>query len=428
VLFIMATTERHKVPETILSRCQIFDFRLIAESKIFERLRQIAGEEGITIGDTALHKIARAGEGSLRDAQSVFDQVISFAGCEISDEDVITALGIVETEVLVDFTEAIADQDSPRILKLVDQLVERGYDLRYFCRELMTHFRNLLVLKTVGYDSELVPFGRAEVERFKALLDRFSEGELIRAFHVLTEIEQNIRHSTEPRFQLEIGLVKLAQAGQLKSLATLVSRVEALEKRLSGSPISGREPEVIADRSGYEVTRQPAPSLPRPTQKDSESATGRRSSPGRPDRIEQAATGVAMAPVAESKTLVDEIKAALSDRGKMLLSATLDQAQSIELIDDTLRITFSGNAKLLKETLTERPNVQLIEAVAREITRRDIKLVVWVSDGSVAQKNSEDLERDRLRAEAENDPTVKALLKTFQGEITEVVPKKRKGG
>jgi len=106
----------------------------------------------------------------------------------------------------------------------------------------------------------------------------------------------------------------------------------------------------------------------------------------------------------------------------------LDQAQSIELIDDTLRITFASGNKLGKETLTERPNVQLIEAIAREITRRDVKLVVSCDDGGTPRKSAEELERERWRAGAEKDPTVKALLKTFQGEITEVVPKKRKGG
>jgi DNA polymerase-3 subunit gamma/tau len=425
VLFIMATTERHKVPETILSRCQIFDFRLIAESKIFERLRQIANQENITISDTALHRIARAGEGSLRDAQSVFDQVISFAGREINDQEVITALGIVETEVLVNATEAIADQDSPRILKLVEQLVERGYDLRYFCRELMAHFRNLLVLKTVGYDGELVALSRAEIERLKELLDRFSEGELIRAFHTLTEIEQNIRHSTEPRFQLEIGLVKLAQAGQLKSLADLVGRLEALEQRFSGQPMLSRESEA-AYASNAQASQPPAP--PRTTRKTAESTTDRQPAPSRPRATEKAATGVAMAPMAESKTIVEQIKTALSDRGKMLLLATLDQAQSIDLVEHTLRVSVPGNPKLWKETLTERPNMQLLETIARELTQRDIKLVVTIADENAHSKSADEAERDRLRAEAENDPTVKALLKTFKGEIAEVVPKQRPDG
>jgi DNA polymerase-3 subunit gamma/tau len=421
VLFIMATTERHKVPETILSRCQLFDFLLIPEHKIFERLRLIANEEGIEISETALHKIARAGEGSLRDAQSIFDQVISFSGRTIRDEDVIAALGIVEADTLVDVTEAIANQDGPRVLRLVQQLVERGYDLRYFCREMMAHFRNLLVLKSVGSDSELVPLSASEIERFSGLTDRFSEGELVRAFHLLTEVDQNIRQSTDPRFQLEIGLVKLAQAGQLKALADLVARIEAIEKRSSGQPVPDRETERPSPRPSAQVS---PPMSPRPAPRTTEPPVPRPPAPSRPQRTEKAATAAAMAPTAESKGTVDQIKGVLSDRGKMLLVATLDQAKSIELVGSNLQVVFSGSAKLWIETLSERQNAQLIEAIARDLAGHEVKLVVSVEDGASRPKNSDELEMERMRAEAENDPTVKALLRTFKGEIAEVVPKK----
>jgi DNA polymerase-3 subunit gamma/tau len=424
VLFMMATTERHKVPDTILSRCQLFEFRLIAENKIFERLRRIAAEEGITIGDTALHKIARAGEGSMRDAQSVFDQVISFAGREINDEDVISALGIVGIDLLVRVTEAIADGDSRQVLQLINELVERGYDLRYFCRELMTHVRNLLVLKSVGYDGELLSLSSAELESLRPLPQRFSEAELIRAFHVLTEVEQNLRYSTEPRFQLEIGLVKLAQAGQLRSVAELVTRLEDVEKRLRGEPSARSEYAAASAPAPPQVSEAPAPRSLSPTRKPSEPMADRQREASRSPGREQAAAGVALAPVAERKDLGEQIKAVLAERGKMLLLATLDQARVIEIVGDTLRIVFAGDGGMLKETLKERANVQLIETVAREVVGRDVKLTVVTERDNSPPKNTEEQERDQWRAAAERDPTVRALLKTFKGELTEVVPKK----
>ncbi len=423
VLFIMATTERHKVPETILSRCQIFDFRLIPEQQIFARLRHIAEEEGITITEAALHKIARAGEGSMRDAQSVFDQVISFAGRQITDEDVVTALGLVGTDVLVEVTEAIADGDSRRILHLIGGLVDRGYDLRYFCRELMTHFRNLLILKSVGYDGELLSLSSAELERIRELPQRFSEGELIRAFHLLTEMEHDLRYASDPRFHLEIGLIKLAQAEKLRPLAELIDRLEALEKRLrqeNTAPVA----EAVAPPAAHPGTENASP---RPTSVTPPSAAPvRDSSPEKAsaNSSERAATGVALAPIADDRTIVEQMKAALDERGKMLLSTALDQAQSIELVDDTLRIAFAEDARVFKETLTGRSNLQLLQHIARQISGREIRLHILTERGAAPAVNQEDPRPDRLRAEAERDPTVRALLKTFRGELTEVVRKK----
>src|ERR1051325_182410 len=147
VVFIMATTELQKVPETILSRCQVFEFRTITLKKISDQLRQIAASLGVKINESALLSIARAGEGSMRDAESALDQVISFAGQVVTDEDVSAALGLVDIETLNDTIRAIAAEDSGRILRIVDEVVSRGYDLRNFCREMIVHLRSLLVIK-----------------------------------------------------------------------------------------------------------------------------------------------------------------------------------------------------------------------------------------------------------------------------------------
>ncbi len=147
VVFIMATTELHKVPETILSRCQQFEFRTIPVQKIFDRLKLIAEAEKIDITADALREIARSGEGSIRDAQSNFDQVISFSGETIAVADVSSALGMASAEMLTSVLKAIADKDPKLALNVVDDLVARGQDLRNFTRDLLSIFRDLLVLK-----------------------------------------------------------------------------------------------------------------------------------------------------------------------------------------------------------------------------------------------------------------------------------------
>ncbi|MBA2732222.1 MAG: DNA polymerase III subunit gamma/tau [Acidobacteria bacterium] len=231
VVFIMATTEKHKLPETILSRVQQFEFRTIATSKIAERLRHIADVEKVVVSEDALREIARAGEGSMRDAQSAFDQVISFSGTEIKVEDVETALGLASTEMLARVTGAIAGAKPAEALAVVDDLVMRGHDLRNFCRDLMSHVRDLLVAKVSGEAG----FLESAASDFRALVkqaDSFSESDLVRFFHSLTETENNLRIAAHPRYQLEVGLVKLIEMRRVVPISNLIERLTALEESL----------------------------------------------------------------------------------------------------------------------------------------------------------------------------------------------------
>src|SRR4051794_11004967 len=191
VVFIMATTELHKVPDTILSRCQEFEFRTIAVQRIFERLRLIADAERINISDPALREIARSGEGSMRDAQSNFDQVISFSGEKIDLDDVTNALGIAGSEVLVRVTRAIAEKEARAALEIVDELISRGHDLRNFSRDLLGFFRDLLVLKVSG-DVGLVEGSAVPLSDLQAAAGSFSEADLLRFFNSLSETETKL--------------------------------------------------------------------------------------------------------------------------------------------------------------------------------------------------------------------------------------------
>ncbi|HVF56063.1 MAG TPA: DNA polymerase III subunit gamma/tau [Pyrinomonadaceae bacterium] len=232
VLFIMATTESHKLPDTILSRCQQFEFRTIAAAKIGERLRIIAEAEGIKVSDEALREIARAGEGSMRDAQSAFDQVISFSEGEIGTEDVETALGIAGAELRSRVVRAVADARPAEAIAIVDDLVMRGHDLRNFCRDLLAHLRDLLVVKVAGDATVLADASDAERKDLAAEGRNFSESDLVRFFHSLTETEKHLRESAHPRYQLEIGLVKLIEMRRLAPLGQIVERLGALEEAL----------------------------------------------------------------------------------------------------------------------------------------------------------------------------------------------------
>src|SRR5436853_434709 len=199
-MFIMATTDEHKVPETITSRCQLFEFRTIATAKIAERLQLIADAEGISIPEEAIREIARAGDGSMRDAQSAFDQVISFAGNKIKTEDVEKALGIAGADVLARVVSGIAENQPAEALAIVDDLVMRGHNLRNFCRDVLGHLRDLLVVKVSG-DPKLLDSSSAQISALEQKTALFSDSDLVSFVHSLTDTNTNLKEAANPRYQ-----------------------------------------------------------------------------------------------------------------------------------------------------------------------------------------------------------------------------------
>ncbi|MDQ2747746.1 MAG: DNA polymerase III subunit gamma/tau [Acidobacteriota bacterium] len=233
VAFIMATTELHKVPDTILSRCQEFEFRTIPSQKIFDRLKIIADAEKIDVSTEALREISRSGEGSMRDAQSNFDQVISFSGAKIESKDVVIALGLAGAEMLVKTAQAIAENKPSEVLMVVDDLIGRGQDLRNFCRDLLSFFRDLLIYKMAGDAENLLDTAVLSRDELRDNSAPFSESDLIRFFNSLSETESKLREATQPRYVLEIGLVKLVEMRRVQPIEKILERLAQLENALA---------------------------------------------------------------------------------------------------------------------------------------------------------------------------------------------------
>jgi DNA polymerase-3 subunit gamma/tau len=265
----------HKVPETILSRCQQFEFRQIPTEKIFQRLREISTLEKIDATDEALREVARAASGSLRDAQSALDQVIAFAGDRITEEEVAAALGLAGAKTLTRLVESIANQQTPAVLELINEIVSRGYDLRNFTRELMAHFRHLLLIKSGIVDVDTLGVAEIEIGHLREAARLFSEEDLVRLFHLLAETEKDVKDSPHPRFQLEVGLVRLAQLARLRPLDELISRLEALESRMGGRPgppsagdsTAPRKPEPAGNPLKHCAHKLPSPPVQLPRQR-----------------------------------------------------------------------------------------------------------------------------------------------------------------
>ncbi len=453
VVFIMATTERHKVPETILSRCQQFEFRTIATAKIFERLRLIAVAEKISIPDDALREISRSGEGSMRDAQSAFDQVISYAGAKINKDDVELALGVAGADILIRVVKGIAEHQPAEALAVVDDVVMRGHDLRNFCRDLLAHFRDLLVTKVSGSEEllESAICDAAELKRQSAL---FSESDLVRFFHSLAETETLLKTAAHPRYQLEIGLVKLMEMRRLTPLNQLLDRLTALEEATrTGKTPAGSKGTSTGTSAGVKSVSapeaMPAAAPWTPTSPISLSAVAGSPEPaGRSKAATSqssagsyagAATQTALTNEAAAPEIgrvvfaseIEEIKTALEKKRKMFLVTALEGASKATLEGNELCFEFAPDARHLRDTLAKSDNVTILREAGKEVTGRDLGVRFVISDpegaaspaASDAPPSKAELERrekQTMREKAEKDPTVQQMLKTFRGEIVDV--------
>ncbi|MEI8174214.1 MAG: DNA polymerase III subunit gamma/tau [Deltaproteobacteria bacterium] len=238
VIFVFATTEIQKIPATILSRCQCFEFRRVSIKQIRDNLKYIAGKEDVRISDGALTWIAEAGDGSLRDAQSVFDQVISYAGVEIHDRDVEELLSLADRRFLFRISEGVFERNAGLCLKIIEEGYYAGLDMKYFYQMLIRHFRNLLLIKIAGRDRELLDLGDDEISILKGQTDGVSRETLQRLLDIIMAEEENMRKSQNPRINLESVVVRLAYLEPVIPIDHILAKMEGLEKRLaSGEPI-----------------------------------------------------------------------------------------------------------------------------------------------------------------------------------------------
>jgi DNA polymerase-3 subunit gamma/tau len=229
-IFIFATTESHKVPVTIVSRCQYFEFKKISQKEIINHLLAITKNENITISSFGLDAIAEAADGSLRDAQSLLDQAVSFSGENIQDDDLKEILGAINRETLFRFSSSILDEKPSRLFSLVEEVIEKGYDLRFFYKELIQHFRNLLLVKSVENPRELLALGEDDIKALEKEAEKASADDFLRYLVALQQGEQGLRFSSQPRIYMEVLLVKLCHFRKIVPLQDIMQDIRNLKR------------------------------------------------------------------------------------------------------------------------------------------------------------------------------------------------------
>ena len=394
VVFMMATTELHKIPDTILSRAQVFEFRTIPTPLITAQLRKIADAEGIEAADAALSLIARAAEGSMRDAQSALDQVIAFAGNTIAVEDVSTVLGLVGRDLLFDLIDAVVAEDGPAAFALADRAVEAGHDLKLVLRELSRAVRDLMIVSVDPSRAGDGDLAEGERERLTSLASRFSREDLMRAFDLLSNAEQEIRTASHPRYQFEMMLLKWMHTRKLVSLTDLLAS--------GGSAVS--KPQI------------PNPKLQIPS-KPASSPAKSTAAPSNPEsRI-------------ANPDLKDKLLAEIRSGKATFYNTVVAQAQRIDVINDRITFVFGPAQSTLRGWFDQQK--AWLDAAGERIAGR--KIVVTSELGAAgplaAAANPEsripdpgppaEKKRD-LKAEAMSSSTVQAMLDVFPADIRDV--------
>lgn len=399
VKFIFATTQPHKVPPTILSRCQRFDFRRIAVKDIVANLKKIAKAEKSEIDDEALALIARYSDGGMRDAQVMLDQITSFAKGKVTALEVTKTLGMVEDEVLFELSRSIREKNAPEAIGILDRLIDQGKDVTQITLGLIEHFRNISIAKVGSSAGDLIDASPEIIKHYQEEAAGFTIEDILYVIYTFSNTIDFIRKSHLLRVPLEAALIKLTLSHSIVPLAEIIKRVELLERQ-GGCPV----PAPQISKPVNPQTHQP---INPPTRKPVNPQTDELASPGL-DEI-----------LGCWQTVINAIM-----QKKMSVASYLQEGYPISLEDNKLSIGFPKELQFHKEVLETPDNKRLIEEAIKSSLAKELKVMFVLIDSakvSPRQTGHSDTEATNSFTEGgeavkkEVDPILKAALEIFGG-------------
>ena len=388
VKFILATTEYAKIPVTIASRCQQYDFKPIPFLLILERLKLLTQEEGIEISEDSLRAIVSVAEGSMRDAQSALDQIIAFGGKQIPDEAVRVLLGVVDERAILSLVDAVLERDVKILVEQVQELVNSGVDPRNFCRKLIHHVRNLMVCRVTGWDERLLNLPDTAKDEILKQSEQFSELDLIRFYDLLNRAENDLRWNSHPWVHLEMTLMKLIELTRLPSLEDVIAQLQLGEKVGKSLPKGGSAP------SGDPKTLFPAADK-RPQSKDKKSSTS--VAPPEAEETEEEEA------VSENQAISHLLSAVQSE--SIRLYSSLQHASRTTLESGKLLILFPQSEAFHQGEVLRSDHQGLLSRLCAKIV------------GSVPKIEVQLEEPPKEQPDPKEDPRVKTFMKTFPGKV-----------
>ncbi|MBC8183318.1 DNA polymerase III subunit gamma/tau [candidate division KSB1 bacterium] len=423
VLFVFATTEPHKIPATIISRCQRFDFKRISINEIIDHLKIICQEEKIDIDNEALYLIARKAEGGMRDSQSLLDQAISFCGTKIKADDVIDLLGVIDWEIFFQFTNYIVNKDAKNGFKLAEKIFVNGYDLVEFLNGINEHLRNILIFKSTG-DMAFIESSDSYKKRYSEIGSLFEESDLLRLIQIVSDAQYNIKRSSNPRLYLEMIIIKMIQLNKAQKIETLLQGIDTLKEKLFQPNVSSN---VGTQHRPVETKTTPTPisQIPlkqniqqntevvrdKPEEKTEQSSDEEKTEETESNLSSGSENGanISIETVKEHwQQLIDEMK-----KQKIAYGAFLEEGLPVKVENNTLTIAF-GMDNGFHISYLER-NYQDVEKIVAKILGAPLKIKYVKakpdnSEGTPSKASYADKVGEKI-------PLVKTIVEVFDGEI-----------
>jgi DNA polymerase-3 subunit gamma/tau len=423
-IFIFATTEPHKVPQTVLSRCQRFDFRRIPTSDLVETIHAIAQKEKLEIDQDASYILARRADGSLRDILSLLDQVTAFGGegegtsmqRRVTKELVTQTLGLVDQEKLFEITDAIAQKDAKRGLSILNQLIDSGIDLPEFVNSLLQHFRDLLVSKISPDAKILFDLSDTYIDRYKEKAKVFSEIDILRMIKIVADLNLSLKRATDPRIFLELALMKLFKMETTVNLEEVLNRLDQLQ---------AKQKEDINLRNSCLDSTSPSSSSQSLPPDDLAKRQGKEDfiSPLSDDHIDARAIAKETISLQGLKEKWNEVLEKVK-KTKLSLWSLVKDGEIVSIEDDIITIEFLNGRNFHKQQAERKENLGLVQKALGEIYGQSFHLKFELnqekmipsgsSNDSAYSTGKNQLDPSQI---AKKDPMIKTIMDTFEGEI-----------
>ena len=394
VVFVLATTEAHKVPATIVDRCHRFDFHRPSLQQIADVLRRVSAEEGIEVPDAAVAMIARAATGSFRDALGTLEQLVTYGGHEVKLDDVLEILGVADAELVLETADSLVDHDPKAALLAVEKLSASGRDMTQFMRDLAAHLRHLFVVQTLGSVPDSFSVTAEHTDRLAAQAARLAQGEVLRAIELLAAALAAVKDGSDPRIQLEMALLKAVQPQADLSLQALLFRIEQLEKRVQGggtaaAPAANESAPAPAPRpsgGGGSTSGPPVAKAVAREASSSEAATV--AAAVAPEVVEEDEPDPSPVQIEQLRTLWPAVVDAVCDENQMV-GAFLKGARPEAIEGRRLIVAFAADAGFAKKKI--ETNRVLVHDALRALTGRALELRFELRDGHEADDPGERL-------------------------------------
>ena len=391
VIFILATTEPHKIPATILSRCQRFDFKRVTVQDMSSRMKEICEDVNIEVDERALNLIARNSQGALRDALSILDQCMSFSDDKIEYKDVVDLLGTVNIEQLFEMAEYVIKEDTKKCLEILNEFVIWGKDIKNLIDDLIDHFRNLMICKVSTELDEIISLPEETIEQLKAQSNLIETNDIIRILNILSEAQDNIKSSSNPRVLAEVSIMKLSQPMFDESKESLIKRLANLEEIIKSGNIK-----ITTDNTTSTV--------------ESQVTTGVENK--QPEVEEVYYEEVKSEDVKLVEKSWENILMNIKKDKNMPVYAILREAKDFNVYANDLYIIFDDNFAFAKNKLNDPKTLGYIENVVRDTLNRSFSIKIILKSES---KNI-NLEIEKV----EKDKGEQILEKVFPKEILDI--------